>query len=151
MPHPWNKAFVVVDGATYDMQQLGTKLGVTPNAITQRLRRLRRVLGKSEFTLEELQRTTRGYVYKQKLPAKYVCRNRIRKLINDRGWTFEELARRMHTRRQHVNRVLGSVSRKNRYVLTPRFVSAAAHALELSEEDRAELHELGAQESGWLF
>lgn len=151
MPYPWNKAFVVVDGKTYDMQQLGAKLGVSANAITQRLRRLRRVLGKSEFTLDELQRTTRGYVYKQKLPPKYVCRNHIRKLINDRGWTFEELARRMHTRRQHVNRVLGSVSRKNRHVLTPRFVSAAAYALGLSEEDRAELHELGAQESGWLF
>ena len=100
MPHPWNKAFVVIDGVQYDMQQLGTKLGVSANAITQRLRRLRRVLGKSEFTLKELERTTRGYVYKQKLPAKYVCRNAIRRLCNDKGITYDELAALMGSSRQ---------------------------------------------------
>ena len=151
MTYPWNKAFAVVDGVTYDMKQLGAKLNVTPNAITQRLRRLKKVLGKSEFTLDELKRTTRGYVYKQKLPAKYVCRNRIRKLCVDKGFTFKELARRMRTKAQHVDRVLGAVHRKNRYALTPEFVSRAAKALELSAEDRADLHELGAREAGWRF
>jgi transcriptional regulator with XRE-family HTH domain len=151
MPYPWNKAFVVVDGVTYDMKQLGAKLGVTPNAITQRLRRLKKVLGKSEFTLDELERTTRGYVYKQKLPAQYVCRNQIRKICVERGYTFKQLAKKMRTKPQHVDRVLGAVHRKNRYALTPDFVTRAAKALGLPEEDRAELHELGAQENGWLF
>jgi hypothetical protein len=151
MPAPWNKAYVEVDGVKYDMVQLGAKLGVSANAITQRLRRLKRVLGKTTFTLDELKRTTRGYVYKQKLPAKYVCRNAIRRVCNDQGLTFEELARRMRTKRQHVNRVLGSVSRKNRHRLTPEFVSRVAKALGLNAEEKAMLHELGAQESGWLF
>lgn len=142
---------VEIEGQRYTFRQLGERLRLKPNSANARLRRVQRVLGRDKVTWQELERGSRGYVYKKKLPEQYECRNAIRRILVDRGIGFQEVADKIGSTRQHVDRVLGTPSKKNRYALTPQFVARVSTMLELDEVEAAELQELGAREAGWRF
>jgi hypothetical protein len=142
---------IEIEGQRYTFRQMADRLKLKPNSANARLRRVQRTLGRQAVTWQELERGSRGYVYKKKLPEQYECRNAIRRMLVDRGIGFQEVAKRIKSTRQHVDRVIGTPSKKNRYALTPQFVARISAMLKLDEVEAAELQELGAREAGWRF
>lgn len=143
---------IKVEGAEYNIRQIGARIGLKPNSALARYRRLLRVTGRKELTWDDLKRGSRGYTYSRPLPKHLVCRNKLRELMRDKGFTSSSLAGAIGSTRQHVDRVLGSAARdRRRNALTPEFVTRVCKALGLDEHETALMHELGAQESGWLF
>lgn len=146
------KLTILVDGSPRTFAQIGKYLGIKTNSANARVRRLQKTLGADvELTWELLERGSRNFVYRKKLPEKFECRNEIRKQLLDRGIGFQELANKMKTSRQHVNHVLGNVPDKSRYALTPDFVTRVCKVLKLDRMDTHYMHELGARENGWDF
>ena len=132
-----------VDGLPVHITDIAKRLGIKPNSVKARLKR-RPV--QTPLTWDELEDTGHAYVYRKKLPAKYVCRNALRKAMSDKGWSFKRLAKRIDSTKEFVNRVLGH--RPQDAALTPEFVRKVSIALGLDVE---EMQELGAQEVGWRF
>lgn len=143
---------IKIEGAEYDIKQIGARIGLKPNSALARYRRLARVVGRNEVTWAELKRGTRGYSYSRPLTKNLVCRNKLRELMRDRGFNSGSLAAAIGSTRQHVDRILGAAARdKRRNALTPEFVTRACKALGLDDHETALMHELGAQEAGWKF
>ena len=146
------KTILKVNNIETTYENIGAYLGIKPASAHARIKRLRKVAGKDiKLTWELLERGSRNFVYRKKLPEKFECRNELRKQLLDRGIGFQELAKKIKTSRQHVDRVLGCVSDKNRYALTPEFVTRVCKVLKLDKLDTAYMHELGARENGWRF
>lgn len=141
---------VKISKELFTFKDIADRLNIKPNSANARVRRLQRVLGRQELTWQELEHGSRGFVYRKKLPAKYQCRNELRKQLVNKGISFQTLANRIGSTRQHVDRVLGS-NKKNTYKLTPAFVTRVCKVLDLDELDTAYMHELGARENGWEF
>lgn len=134
---------VIVDGKPVDLKVIAARLKIKVNSVKARLKRRP---SKEPLTWDELESNSHAYVYRKKLPAKYVCRNSIRKAMSDKGWSFERLAKKIGSTKEFTNRVLGH--KPTDAALTPEFVRRVSVALGL---DVAEMQELGAQEVGWRF
>lgn len=134
---------VLVDGEPVDLKVIAKRLNIKVNSVRARLKRRP---SKEPLTWEELDSNSHAYTYRKKLPAKYVCRNALRKAMSDKGWSFERLAKKIGSAKEFTNRVLGH--KPQDAALTPEFVRRVSLALGLDVE---EMQELGAQEVGWRF
>ncbi len=134
---------IEVDGKKVHITVVAKRLRIKPNSVKARLKRRR---ADTPLSWEELESNGHAYVYRKKLPAKYVCRNALRKAMSDKGYSFLRLAKKIKSTKEFVNRVLGHQPKNA--ALTPEFVRKVSIALSL---DVAEMQELGAQEVGWRF
>lgn len=141
--------YVIVDGVPTTFKEISDRLGIKPNSANARIKRRQKITGRTEFTWDELKRHGHGFSYKGKLPEKFICRNYIRKLMCDKGYSYVQLAKAMRTSDTFVARVLGKNA--DEYALTPEFVWRVGVALKLNKDELHELQELGARENGWDF